>query len=135
MTQPYDFAQAKDAQVRASERQRQSELFVIDTWKRYADAERAYRELLSTRIVTLKAEGVAVTACGDIARGEKPVAALRHARDIAEGVRKAAEQAGWRASADRKAEQVFLQWSANRDLAEGYHPPQGKGQTFGRHAA
>lgn len=129
--QPYDFATAKAAQDRASDRQRQSEVFVIDAWKRYAEAERAYREALSTRIVQLKAEGMAVTACGEVARGEKQVAALKFARDVAEGVREAAGQSAWRASADRKAEQSFLEWSLRRDLAEGYQAPTGDGPTFG----
>lgn len=135
--QPYDWAAAQAAQAKASERQRQSEQFVIDSWKRYAEAERAYREALATRIVALKAEGTAVTACADIARGEKSVAALKHARDVAEGVREAAGQAAWRASADRRAEQSFLEWSLRRDLAEGFHPSAGPAdpQTFGRRAA
>ena len=135
-TQPYDFAAATAAQQAASAQQRQAELFVIDSWKRYAEAERAYREALSKRIVALRAEGVAVTACSDIARGEKAVAALKLARDVAEGVREAAGQAAWRASADRKAQQTFAEWSMRRDLAEGYAGDQrGVGETFGRRAA
>jgi hypothetical protein len=131
--QPYDFPTAKAAQAHASERQRQSEQFVIDSWKRYAAAERAYREALSQRIVALKADGMAVTACADVARGEKAVAALKFNRDVAEGVREAAAQAAWRASADRKAEQSFLEWSMRRDLADGYRPPEGPAEpvTFG----
>jgi hypothetical protein len=120
-TQPYDFATAQKAQERASDRQRQAEQFVIDAWKAYAEAERAYREALSTRIVQLKADGMAVTACGEVARGEKAIAALKVKRDIAEGVKEAAAQAAWRASADRKAQQTFLEWSMRRDLAEGFH--------------
>ena len=136
-SQPYSFEQATAAQRAASDRQRQSEQFVIDSWKRYAEAERAYREALATRIVALKAEGTAVTACADIARGERSVAALKFARDVAEGVREAAGQAAWRASADRKAEQSFLEWSMRRDLAEAYHPSSGPTdpETYGRRAA
>ncbi len=123
-TQPYDWAAAQAAQREASNRQRQAEQFVIDSWKSYAEAERAYRATLAAKILELKAGGMAVTACADVARGESAVAALKHRRDIAEGVREAAGQAAWRASADRKAEQSFLEWSLRRDLAEGYAPPQ-----------
>lgn len=131
--QPYDFQTAKAVQLRASDTQRRSEQFVIDAWKSYAEAERAYREALTKRIVELKADGVAVTACDNIARGEKPIAALKRARDIAEGVREAAGQAAWRASADRKAEQTFLEWSMRRDLADAHHEPTGPAEpvTFG----
>ncbi|MEJ7783393.1 MAG: hypothetical protein WKF96_01230 [Solirubrobacteraceae bacterium] len=121
--QPYDFSQAKAAQREASTRQRAAEQFVIDSWKGYAEAERAYRAALAAKIVELKAGGMAVTACADVARGEPAVAALKHRRDIAEGVREAAGQAAWRASADRKAEQSFLEWSARKDIAETYQPP------------
>jgi 3-deoxy-D-arabino-heptulosonate 7-phosphate (DAHP) synthase len=134
-SQPYDFATAQKAQERASDRQRQAEQFIIDTWKAHAEAERAYREALSTRIVQLKADGVAATVCRDIARGEKAIAALKVKSLIAEGVREAASQAAWRTSQDRKAQQTFLEWSMRRDLAEGYSEPTGEGPTYGRRPA
>jgi hypothetical protein len=43
-----------------------------------------------------------VTLCGDLARGDSRVAGLKYERDVAEGVREAAGQAVWRATADRK---------------------------------
>ena len=119
-SQPYDFQTAKAEQTKARAEQRTSEQWVINCWKAYAAAEKAYREALSKRIVELKAAGNAITACGDIARGEPAIATLKYKRDVAEGMREAAGQGSWRASADRKAEQSFLDWSMKRDLAEGY---------------
>ena len=136
-SQPYDFAAAKDAQIIAAQRQRSAEQFVIDSWKQYAACERAYRSALAAKIVELKAGGMAVTACADVARGDHAVAALKHQRDISEGVREAANQAAWRASADRKAEQSFLEWSARVSIAETYNPPAHDDPRFttGRRAA
>jgi hypothetical protein len=51
---------------------------------------------------------------------EREVARLRRERDIAEGVREAMQQAAWRRAADRKDTQRFIDWSARRELAEGY---------------
>lgn len=133
--QPYDFAQAKAASAAASNNQRAAEQFVIDSTRAYAEAERAYRKALASKILELKAGGMAVTACGDVARGEAGVADLKYKRDVAEGVREAAGQSSWRASGDRKAEQSFISWSMRRDLAEGYHQVTGSGETFGRRAA
>ena len=129
--QPYDFAQAQAASAAASNNQRRAEQFVIDSTRAYAEAERAYRKALASKIVELKAGGMAVTACGDVARGESAVADLKYRRDVAEGVKEAAVQSSWRASGDRKAEQTFCEWSMRRDLAEGYHAPTGDGPTFG----
>lgn len=123
--QPYDFARAQQASRAASDNQRSAEKFLIDSTRAYAEAERAYRQALAEAIVKLKAGGMAVTACADVARGDKLVADLRYKRDVAEGVKEAAAQSAWRASGDRKAEQTFIEWSMRRDLAEGYQQPAG----------
>lgn len=120
MTGPYEFDEAREASEGASKIQRQAEQFVIDTTKRHANAERAYRKALADKILALKAEGVAITACGDIARGDPAIADLKYARDVAEGVKEAARQAVWRATADRKDEGRFIDWSMRRELAEGW---------------
>lgn len=54
--------------------------------KKLAEAEHRYRVALSQRLVELRAEGQPVTHLGDIARGEKKIADLKLARDIAEGL-------------------------------------------------
>lgn len=60
--------------------------------KDYAEKEYYYRTALSKRLVELRAEGNAVTHLSDIARGEVKIAKLRYERDIAEGLKKSAEE-------------------------------------------
>lgn len=118
MTQPYDWERAQEAQAVARAEQRAAEKWVIDSWRAYAAAEKSYREALATKIVQLKADGMAVTAAGDVARGEAKIAHLKYLRDVAEGTKEAAMMGGWRASKNRNAAQTFLEWSMRRDLAE-----------------
>lgn len=63
-----------------------------DYQKDYARKEYNYRTALSKRLVTLRAEGQAVTHLADIARGEEDIAKLKYERDIAEGLVKSAEE-------------------------------------------
>lgn len=136
-TQPYDFGQASAADQAAHDRQRAAEQFIIDSGRSYAEAERAYREALALKILALKAEGTAWSSCGDIARGDRAVAALKYKRDVADGVKEAATQAAWRASKDRDGEARRIEWSMRRDLAEGYRAATGPAEpeTFGKRAA
>lgn len=60
--------------------------------KDYALKERLYREALSKKLVELRAAGEKVTHLADIARGMKDIAQLRFDRDIAEGLKKSAEE-------------------------------------------
>lgn len=60
--------------------------------KDYALKEYKYRTALSKRLVELRASGQPVTHLADIARGEKEIAELRYKRDIAEGLKKSAEE-------------------------------------------
>lgn len=130
-TQPYEFSQARNADREASARQRAAEQFIVDKAREFAAARRAYRVALASEILRLKADGMAITACGTVARGEPSIASLKYHEDVAEGMKEAASQAAWRASKDRDAELRFIEWSMRRDIAEGYQPPQGEGQTFG----
>lgn len=118
--QPYDYGQAHKAAEKASRAQHSAEEFLREAYSMFAQAEEAYRVALATRIVELRAEGMAATLCADLARGEKDVATLRRARDIAEGVKEAAAQAAWRRAADRKDTARFVDWSMRRELAEGF---------------
>lgn len=118
--QPYDFEQARDAARRASSAQQNAENAMKQAARDYATREEAYRVRLAETILRVHADGVAWTVAGDIARGDKDVARLRRERDIAEGVREAMQQAAWRAAADRKDTQRFIDWSARRELAEAY---------------
>lgn len=118
---PYDFAQAREAAAQASTLQLAAETAMKDAARAYALAEEKYRIALATEIVRQHAEDkVAWTVAPDLARGNPAVAALRRERDIAEGVRDAMQQAAWRRAADRKDTQRFIDWSARRELAEGY---------------
>lgn len=60
--------------------------------KDYAMKERKYRVLLSQRLTALRAAGEKVTHLADIARGQEDIAQLRFDRDIAEGLKKSAEE-------------------------------------------
>lgn len=60
--------------------------------KDYALKERKYRVLLSQRLTELRAAGEKVTHLADIARGQEDIAQLRFDRDIAEGLKKSAEE-------------------------------------------
>lgn len=118
--EPYSFQQATDHINRAKVAQASAEDFRRDAAEKYAKAEAAYRMALAMEITRQHAEGVAWTVCQDLARGNERVAGLRMERDIAQGVLDAAEQASWRHTADRKALQALVEWSAKRDIAEGY---------------
>lgn len=113
---PLQIEDARDSAHRASEMQRECEDRIKGTSRTLADAERAYRLKLSTRILALKAEGMAVTMCGEVARGETEVANLRYARDVAAGVFEAAKQESFRRGADRRDVHQLLVWSEKRDL-------------------
>lgn len=133
--QPYTFAEAADRLNASKVAQAQNENSTREASTALAEKERVYRMALATRIVELHAEGVAWTVAQDVARGEPRVAQLRMERDIAAGVREAFEQAGWRYAADRRAILALVEWSAKRDLAEGYEPQTGTGHTFGARRA
>ncbi|HTE61704.1 MAG TPA: hypothetical protein VK631_15230, partial [Solirubrobacteraceae bacterium] len=71
-------------------------------------------------IFELKSQGVAVTACETLAKGDEQIAELREARDIAEGLRESAKVAAWAANKDREELARLIDWSFRRELAEGY---------------
>jgi hypothetical protein len=130
---PLEIPDAREAAHEASKRQRDVEDQIRDASSAYAEAERQYRLKLTTRIMHLHAQdGVAWTACGEIARGEKEVADLRYARDVAKGVLEAAQQQAFRRGADRRDLDTFLNWSMKRDLRTDAPPvdwprPEGAG--------
>jgi hypothetical protein len=58
-------------------------VFYKNTGRQLADAELKYRVALRKEFLRLKLEdGVAWTACGELARGEETVAQLRFTRDL-----------------------------------------------------
>ena len=118
MEQPWDFGTAYDRCIGSSRNQEGAEDLIREAFSDFAQAEEAYRTALATKILSLKADGIAITACGEIARGDKQVAKLRRERDVAEGVKEAATHVAWRRNADRKDAQRFADWSQRREMAE-----------------
>lgn len=57
-----------------------------DLIEKSAQAEYAYRTALASKMIELKADGVAVTIMADLARGDKSIAKLKLDRDIARGI-------------------------------------------------
>jgi hypothetical protein len=119
--QPYSFEQARAAAAAASAGQLAAERAMKEAAVDFAQKEERYRVALAKEIVRQHAEDkVAWTVAPDLARGNPDVARLRMLRDVAEGVRDASQQAAWRRAADRKDTQRFIDWSARREIAEGY---------------
>ena len=124
---PYDFGQARDAISTASRNMKSAEEFTRHAFEEHAAAERAYRVALAKRIVELHGEGAAWTVCQDLARGDRTVADLRYRRDVAEGVREAAQSATWRMTADRRDLSKLVDWSMRV-------APDGQFESMGRAA-
>lgn len=118
--QPWDFDQARAESLAAEQEQRRVESEVTLAFREYAKAERLYRVALARRIWELKRDGIAVTACENLAKGDPAIAALKEERDSKEGLKETAKVAAWRVNADRHDVRDFIQWSMRRDLAEGY---------------
>lgn len=116
---PWGFQQSVDKDRAASAQQKACEDFLRDSYRRFAEAESTFRQLLAAEIVRQIADGAARTVAADLARGVREVAEARMARDICEGVVEAAKQAAWRAASDRKSVARFADWSQRRLLAEG----------------
>jgi hypothetical protein len=120
---PLQIEDAREAAHRASELQRAVEDRIRETSRALAEAERSYRKLLSERILRLKADGNAITACETIAKGMPDVADLRYARDLARGIHDASRQEAFRRGADRADVGRLLEWSRARDLRTDAEPP------------
>ena len=59
----------------------------------YAEAYKNYRILLSQELLKLKAEGMPVTICGDLARGKEEVANAKEQEIITECLYKSCQEA------------------------------------------
>lgn len=109
---PYDYEGAKRAVARGSRDQGEAAKWTQDAAADFAQAEKNYREALAIEMVTLHdKQGVAWSAAGDLARGDGKVAELRRKRDVAQGVKEAAEQRAWQASANRRSLEQLVDWS------------------------
>lgn len=127
---PLDIPDAREAAHKASELQREVENGIRRASRNLAEAERQYRLKLTTRILHLHAQDkLAITMCGEVARGESEVADLRYKRDVAKGVLEAAQQQAYRYAADRRDLDTLLNWSRARDLRTDTPPPGWDGNT------
>jgi hypothetical protein len=121
---PWTFDEARSASDGAEREQRRVESEVHGAYKNYAHKERTYRVALARRILELRQQGMAITACEVVAKGDQRIAELREERDIAEGLKETAKHAAWRANADRRDTSDLIRWSARRDLAEYSGPAE-----------
>lgn len=119
MSSALDIVGARAAETEASDDQRRAESELIDAAGRLAEAERAYRVELAKCMTALHAGGIAWTACRDMALGDERVADLRYERDLAKGIKEAADQAAYRLSADRRALGRLVEWSQRIDIRTG----------------
>ena len=117
---PWSFGESVQRCADASRRQEATEATLKEAYRDYARVQEAYSRKLAEEVTDLRSMGVAATVCLELGRGSKDVANLRMKRDIAEGVKAAAEQACWRRNADRKDTGRFSDWSQRRELAEAY---------------
>ena len=108
---PYDYGGAKRAAARQSRDQAQSQEQVASDARNAAEKERLYRMALAKEILRLHAKGVAWTSAQDLARGEEEVARLKYDRDVAQGMKEAAEIGAWKCSANRKTLDLLIGWS------------------------
>lgn len=126
---------ARDAEHRASELQREVEDRIREQTKALAATEQAYRQKLAERILKLHADGKAITTCENLAKGETDVADLRYRRDIAKGLLEATRQEAFRRGADRAAIGRLTDWSMRRELRTDAPPVQYPPAIGGRRAA
>lgn len=128
---PFEIVEARKAQHRASEHQREVANALAQAHAALADAEDLYRQALSGRMKQLHVEGVpggndslAITVCETIAKGEESIALLRKERNRRRGDLKKAEQECFRAAADRRALDGLIDWSMHRDLRTDVPPAE-----------
>jgi hypothetical protein len=132
----FEIVEAREAQYKASETQRDHADALAAAHNALADAEYTYRTALSARWKQLKDEGWAATVCGDIARGEESIATLRRARDQRLGEVKRLEELFYAFGADRRGLDGLVHWSRARDLRtdappENWPRPEGAGVPAG----
>lgn len=115
---PYDYATAKRAIAHQSREQTAGEQTMREAAADHARKEEAYRLALAQQITEVHANGAAWTVAQDLARGDRNVAGLRRERDIAEGVREAAQQAMWKHAANRRELEQLVDWSMRIDIGQ-----------------
>jgi hypothetical protein len=116
---PWDFDQSVEASQSARAEQERVEGEVKAAYREAAIKDRVYNVALARRMWELKRQGIAVTVCERLAKGDPTIASLREDRDTAEGLKETSKIASWRANADRRDTEALIDWSKRRELAEG----------------
>lgn len=132
---PYSFGQARTAVTKAASNMIAAEETLRQAYRDAAQKEETYRVELAKEITRQHGEGVAWTACQDMARGNQHVAHLRFERDVAEGVKEAAQAALWRLTADRRDLGRLVDWSMRVSPLGQAEPPHGFEDVSARRAA
>jgi hypothetical protein len=80
--------------------------------RKLADAERIYRVALAKEILKEREAGIPVTIIGDLARGDSTIADLKFARDAAQAVYDANNEAlqAWKLQARLMEAQISREW-------------------------
>lgn len=129
---PFEIEDARAAEHRASEAQREHSDYLARIAGKLAQAEYLYGRLLTKRIKELHVKGdpaaglppLAITACERVAKGERAVAQLRRRRDELEGEVSKAKDHAYTLSKDREALGALVKWSMHRDLRTDAPPPR-----------
>jgi hypothetical protein len=86
--------------------------------RKLADAERTYRMALAKEILKEREAGIPVTIIGDLSRGDSTIADLKFARDAAESVYDANNEAinVWKLQARLMEAQISREWGRKEDI-------------------
>lgn len=132
---PLEIVDAREAQHKASELQRDLADSLAQAHRDVAAAEYAFRTALTARIKQLHDGGMAITMCEGYAKGEESIAKLRKIRDEKRGDLASIEQNAYRMGADRRSLDGLIDWSKHRDLRTDAPPAEGAVETFGARRA
>lgn len=131
LTNPYEIEEAREAQHKASEAQRELADRLAAAHRNLANAERRYRVALTARIKQLHAEGMAITMCETVAKGEDSIATLRYERDDLKGDLEKLDQLAYTMGADRRGLDGLVIWSMHRDLRTDAPPARWPEEAIG----
>jgi hypothetical protein len=119
---PFVIEDARAAQHRASEAQREQGERLANAHLALANAEYTYSTAKVARIKQLKEEGWAATVCAEIARGEESIAHLRRERDKRAGELEQIKDHCFTLAKDRDALAGLIRWSEGIDLRTQTEP-------------
>lgn len=113
---PLTLAEARKKAANLSAAQEEHQRERVKSAEALAKAESEYRRLKAREILRLHADGVAWSACEDLARGTEAVADARFRRDLARGTAAAVNDNAYRLAADRHSLDNIVRWSMQLDM-------------------